>query len=264
MISVTLIVKDGARRLHEVLEALRPFPEVLLLDTGSTDATLEIAATFPNVRITHAPFTGFGQLRNLAADRASHPWILAIDADEVVSPALCQEILSLNLKEELLYALPFHNFFNGKRITGCGWGGRTHIRLYNRTQTRFSEAAVHEGVEARGLQILTLTHPVLHTPYESLSDFLIKMERYSTLFAKQYCGRKTSSPLHALAHGLWAGFKSFFVKKGCLLGYEGFVISVYNGHTAFYKYLKLYESNTHRAHVPPDREREACERPEAF
>lgn len=94
-----------------------------------------------------------------------------------------------------------------------------------------------------GLVEMTLKHPIHHYPYDSISDFLVKMERYSSLFAEQYCQKRKSSPLIALFHGCGAFVKSFFLKKGFLGGFEGFMISVYNGHTAFYKYLKLYQAN---------------------
>lgn len=243
MISTTLIVKNGERKLKEVLYALRFFNEILLLDTGSTDKTIEIATSFPNVTIRSALFRGFGHAHNLAAAWAKHDWILSIDSDEIVSEELSKEILSLALDPETIYALPFHNYFNGKWIRYCGWYPETHVRLYNKKITSFSEDQVHEKVMEKGLTKKILSHPVIHFPYEGVNDFLIKMERYSSLFALQNQGKKNSSLFKALIHGSWAFIKSFILKWGFLGGYEGFLISVYNGHTAFYKYLKLREAN---------------------
>lgn len=243
MISATIIVKNGERRLKEVLQALRHFDEVILYDTGSTDQTLAIAQMFPNVVIYQETFDGFGPAHNAAAALAKHEWILSIDADEVLSEELAQEILKTALKSQTVYALPFHNYYNGKHIKWCGWYPESHIRLYNKKETAFSKAMVHEGVIKNGLQELSFTHPVRHYSYDSISDFLTKMERYSTLFAKQYRHKRKSSPLIAFQHGIVAFFKSYFLKKGFLGGFEGFLISAYNGHTAFYKYLKLYQEN---------------------
>jgi glycosyltransferase involved in cell wall biosynthesis len=243
MISVTILVKNGERRIRDVLEALLPFNEVLVYDTGSSDTTLKIAENFSNVSIYQRKFIGFGPSHNLAAQLATNDWILSIDADEVLSSELTQEILNLKLNPECVYALPFYNFYNGKQIKWCGWYPERHIRLYHRKQTSFSEAMVHEGVILGALKEIVLNHPVYHYPYDSLSDFLVKMERYSSLFAEQNHLKKKSSPLVAIWHAVAAFFKSFFIKKGCFGGYEGFLISAYNAHTAFYKYLKLYQAN---------------------
>ncbi len=243
MISVTILVKNGARRLKEVLSALEPFDDVVVYDSGSTDSSLEIARSFSNVRIFQKDFIGFGPTHNSAAALAKHDWILSIDADEVLSPQLVKEIKGLSLRDEAVYSLPFHNFFNGKLIKWCGWYPESHVRLYHKKRTAFTEAMVHEGVETEGLQIVPLQYPLSHYPYDTISDFLIKMERYSTLFAEQYRYRRKSSPATALLHGASAFFKSYILKRGFLGGYEGLLISAYNGHTAFYKYLKLYQAN---------------------
>ncbi|MCB1083253.1 MAG: glycosyltransferase family 2 protein, partial [Simkania sp.] len=95
MITVTILTKNNEETLGSVLESAKDFDEVVLLDTGSTDATLEIAGLYPNVKIFHSPFIGFGPLHNLATDHASNDWILSLDSDEVLTPELAQEILSL-------------------------------------------------------------------------------------------------------------------------------------------------------------------------
>jgi glycosyltransferase involved in cell wall biosynthesis len=242
-ISGTILVKNGARRLDEVIKALSCCDEIVLYDTGSTDDTLLIAQQYPHLSIYRKPFNGFGPCHNEAARLAKHDWILSIDADEVLSSALAQEIAHIHLDPQTVYSLPFQNYYNGKVIKWCGWYPERHIRLYNRKSTAFSEALVHEGVISSHLRVVALQQPLLHYPYESLSDFLIKMERYSTLFAEQHYKKKRVSPWTAVIHGAAAFFKSFFLKKGFLGGYEGFLISAYNGHTAFYKYLKLFQAN---------------------
>lgn len=243
MISVTILVKNGQRHIYEVLAALSRFDEVIVLDTGSTDNTMEIAQGFANVRLHQSPFIGFGPSHNLASSLASHDWILSIDADEIASNELVDEIFALSLQEKSIYTLSRHNFFRGKFIKGCGWYPDCPVRLYNRKHTAFSNAQVHEAVIATGMTKLALKHPLYHYPYNSISDFLAKMQSYSTLFAEQYQGKRPSSLTRAVAHGLFAFFKSYILKRGLFLGQEGFIISLYNGHTAYYKYLKLQELN---------------------
>ncbi|MCH9626771.1 MAG: hypothetical protein S4CHLAM2_03990 [Chlamydiales bacterium] len=243
MISVTILVKNGERCLKEVLDSLQKFDEIVVYDTGSTDDTLTLAKSYPNVRIIQQPFTGFGPDHNAAAAQAQHDWILSIDADEVLSEELANEILSTSLDPHTVYSLPRHNYYNGRHIKWCGWHPESVIRLYNKQITAFSEAMVHEKVEDKGLKKMRFFQPLRHYSYASVSDFLQKMEHYSTLFAQQYQHKRKSSPLTAYLHGMTAFFKSFILKRGFLGGYEGFLISAYNGHTAFYKYLKLYEAN---------------------
>ncbi len=243
MISVTILVKNGERYLKEVLSALDRFDEVIVVDTGSQDKTIEIAKSFKNVHLHERPLTGFGPTHNIASSLAKHDWILSIDADEVASQALVDEILSLSLDENTVYRVPRKNFFRNKWINGCGWDNDMPLRMYNRTKSRFTDALVHESIETKGMSISTLKSYLSHYPYEKIGDFLAKMQSYSTLFAEQNRGKKQSSLFKAINHGLFAFFKSYLLKRGILLGQEGFIISLYNGHSAYYKYLKLQEYN---------------------
>lgn len=243
MISVTILTKNSQNYLREVLEALRSFPEVVIYDTGSKDETLDIAKNFSNVTIYEAPFEGFGPSHNKASALAKYEWILSIDSDEIVTEEMAHEIWRGKLDPACVYSFPRHNWYNGKFIKWCGWYPDRQIRLYHRSQTRFSDAQVHEAVITDGMKIVQMESPIKHYSYACMADFLTKMQTYSCLFAKQNVGKKHSSPLKAISHGCFAFFKSYILKKGILGGYEGFVISAYNAHTAFYKYIKLYEYN---------------------
>ena len=243
MITVCILAKNSECTLAATLTSLIRFPEILLLDTGSTDQTIAIARNFPNVRVHETLFTGFGNLRNQAAALASNDWILAIDSDEVVSPLLSDEILSLSLDSTCVYEINFHNYYNGKRIIGCGWHPESHVRLYHRKSTQFSQSALHEGILTQQVRVVPLQHPIIHTPYRSVSDFLAKMQHYSDLFAQEHCGKRRSSFAKAMVHSFAAFFRSYFLQYGFLCGREGFIISWYNANVAFYKYLKLSEAN---------------------
>lgn len=242
-ITATILTKNSEKYLKEVLNALTSFDEVVILDNGSEDQTLEIAKTFPNVSIHITPFLGFGKMHNLCAKLSKNDWIFSIDSDEIPTKQLIHEINSCTLDPNFVYSFPRHNYYRGKFIKWCGWYPERVIRLYNRRKTRFSDAEVHEKILSENLQEYRLINPIRHYPYSNIADFLKKMQHYSELFAKQYQYKKKSSPLIAIGHGFHAFFKSYLIKKGFLGGFEGFLISLYNGHTAFYKYLKLYESN---------------------
>ena len=119
MISAIVLTKNSAKTLEATLRSLSPFADVVVYDTGSEDDTLQIARTFPYVRIEQGPFLGFGATHNEAAKRALFDWILSIDSDEVVSQQLCQEILSLSLDPRAVYQIYRRNFFNGKETCIC-------------------------------------------------------------------------------------------------------------------------------------------------
>lgn len=242
-ISVTVLAKNSQKYIKEVLKALSPFGEVILYDTGSTDSTMDIAQTFPNVRVIRAQFAGFGPTHNMASAAAKNNWILSVDSDEIVTPEMVKAIAAEALENKAVYSFPRHNYFNGKFIKWCGWYPDRQIRLYNSTQTKFSNDQVHEAIISEGMRTVSLNAPFIHYSYESIEDFLSKMQSYSTLFANQYQGKRKSSLMKALSHGAFAFFKSYIIKRGFLGGYEGYVISAYNGHTAYYKYLKLHEAN---------------------
>ena len=247
-ISATIITKNSAAHLDEVLAALHWCAEVVVLDTGSTDETMAMAQRHPNVQLyqLEGAFPGFGLAHRQAVTLARHDWILSVDSDEVVSEALAAEIAALPLDPRIVYALPFHNYFNGRRITSCGWHPDRHERLFHRRTTNFCVSAVHERVQTENLFVRRLRHPVRHYSYGTIDDFLRKTRAYSRLFALQQAGRTNAGPVKALVRGLWAFFKSYILQRGCLQGGEGFVISAFKGQLVFWKYLYLQEANRHR------------------
>lgn len=242
MISVTILTKNSEGTLQEVLESLKSFDEVLVADTGSKDNTETVAKSFKNVRFISIPFEGFGKSHNAASDIAKHDWILSVDSDEVMTPTLLKEIESLSLNPDFAYSMPRENHYKGTIVKSCGWYPDRVVRLYNKKRTQFSNRMVHEAVELTNVREKKLNHPLKHTPYRSVADFLDKMQRYSDLFVEQNRGKKRANRFTAFFHGLYGFFKSYILQKGILQGGVGFEISFYNGATAFYKYLKLTET----------------------
>ena len=132
MISITILTKNSEEVLEKTLESTVAFSEVVLLDTGSTDGTLEIARKFHNVKIFNAPFQGFGKTHNVATSFASNDWVFSLDSDEVLSKELVQELLNKELDSQCVYAVRRRNFLYGKEIKGCsGWNPDWVLRLYN-------------------------------------------------------------------------------------------------------------------------------------
>ncbi|NGX34892.1 MAG: putative glycosyltransferase EpsH [Candidatus Anoxychlamydiales bacterium] len=245
MISVVMLCKNSSETLKKVLDELKDFDEVILLDTGSTDNSLDIAKSFKNVNVNvkvfSKKFSGFGNLRNEGAKLSKNDWILALDTDEVLSENLKNEILNTPLDPDCIYGFYFHNFYNDKLIKCCGWHNEKHLRLYNKNKTSFSKNLVHEKILEKNLNQKYLNGYVSHFSYRKIDDFLQKMSTYTSLFAEQNKNKKKSSLSKAILHGFFAFFKSYILKKGFLAKKEGFIISIYNANVAFYKYLKLYE-----------------------
>lgn len=242
-ISATILLKGTPNHLEAVIQALRGLDEVLIYDNGADKAALVVCKKFPNARIVKGDFFGFGKTHNLASELAANDWILSIDSDEVASTELIEEIRNLSLDDRTVYSVPRRNFYRGHWVRGCGWWPDKAFRLYNKKTTQFSNAKVHESIETKDLKIVSLRACLNHYSYDSVSDFLTKMQSYSNLFAEEWKGRKKSSPCKAALHAGFAFFKSYILKGGIRDGYSGFLISAYNGHTAFYKYMKLYEIN---------------------
>lgn len=241
MISVTVLTKNSEKHLKKVLDSLKAFDDVVVYDTGSSDSTMDIARTYSNVRLVEGPFEGFGLTHNQASSVAKYDWVLSIDSDEVLSVELVEEIKALKLNPKSVYSVPRNNYYNGKWIRWCGWYPDRVYRLYNRLSTSFCDSQVHETVITKDLNTVSLKHPLVHYPYENISDFIDKMQRYSELFANQNAGVKNATLATAIGHGSFAFFKSYILKRGFLGGKEGWIISSYNAITAYYKYLKLAE-----------------------
>jgi glycosyltransferase involved in cell wall biosynthesis len=241
-ISVVIIVKNGARTLKRCLESLCEFEEVIVYNNGSTDDTAAVAASFENVRLIEGAFIGFGPTKNEAAEYAVHDWILSLDADEVMSPELAKEIGSLELDSQRVYTLLRKNFYKTTEISHC-WGADEIVRLYNRKTTCYSDKAVHEHILTEGMVNQKLFHSFSHYPYQSISEFVLKADRYSTLFAEDNVGKKRSSPAKAFFNGLYSFFRTYILKRGFLDGYAGLIIAFSHMATNFYKYMKLYEMN---------------------
>lgn len=245
-ISAVILTKNSERLIREVLEALAKLDEVVILDNGSNDKTIEIAKTFNNTTILYNDFIGFGELKAIGSKMAKNNWILTIDSDEIASNELIDEILNINLIEDTCYTYDVKNYFNNKHIYSCGWGNDRCIGLYNKKYYEFNRAKVHEKIEPinnNNYKILDLKYYISHYPYENIESFLNKMQKYSSLYAADNKNKKNSSIPKAITHSLFTFFKSYILKRGFMQGYEGFIISAYNSQSTFWKYIKLYEAN---------------------
>lgn len=242
-VSAVMIVKNGVRTIRRSLESLKEFDDVVVYDNGSVDETLSIVREYPNVHLIEGNFDGFGTTKNRAASFAKHDWILIIDSDEVVDEELLHALKTKPLDPKSIYIVNFLAYYKEIQIKHCGWNNQKIRRLYNKNVTRFNHNAVHENIIDEGMKKESIEGNMKHYSYMSISDFIVKLDRYSTLFANDNVGQKSSSPLKAFFNGLYSFFRTYILKRGFLDGYAGLIISFSHMATNFYKYIKLYEMN---------------------
>ena len=241
-ISCVIIVKDAQNTIADVLNALKPFNDVVLYINNSTDKTKDIAKKYKNVTIIDGIFNGFGITKNEASKYTKNSWILSLDADEVISEEFIQNLKKIDLDKNNLYTIDRVNYYKKAPIKHC-WGNDIIVRIYNKDITNFTDTKVHEKIIKKNLNIIHIKGEVKHYPYSNISDFIIKLDRYSTIFAQDNVGKKSSSPLKAILNAYFSFFKTYFLKKGFLDGYAGLIIAFSHMATNFYKYMKLYELN---------------------
>ncbi len=242
-ISVVMITKNAERKLEQCLISLSAFDEVVIYDNGSTDKTLEIAKSFENVKVFEGEFFGFGETKKYASTLASHDWVFSLDADEVMSVELVKELQSKTLHADTCYEVRRDNYYRGKHVKCCGWYPEYIVRLYHRTKTNFSDAKVHETIQTKSMKIEKLLHPIRHYSFDSVADFLVKIQSYSEIYANDKQGKKQVSVLAGVGRGLFAFIKSYFFRKGIFCGFEGFTIAFFHGLGTTVKYIKLHEKN---------------------
>jgi glycosyltransferase involved in cell wall biosynthesis len=243
-ISAVIIVKNGAKTIKKTLDSLYAFDDVVVYDNGSTDNTAQIVLGYTNVSFHKGEFLGFGATKNLAASFAKHDWILIVDSDEVVDAPLLATLQTKRLSCDTIYILNFKAFYKGIQVKHCGWNDQKIQRLYNKSITRFNANHVHENIIDTGMKKELLSPGNMeHYSYMSISEFIIKADRYSTLYANDNFLKKSSSPAKAFLNGGYSFFRTYILKRGFLDGYVGLVIAFSHMVTNFYKYIKLYEKN---------------------
>lgn len=241
-ISVVILTKNSSKYLKQVLNAVIAFDEIVILDNGSTDDTMSVAKIFDNVVVYEHEFIGFGPLKNYAASLAKNDWVLSLDSDEILTKEFIDSLKNRHLDPQSVYTIERINYYKDKKIQYC-WNNDIIVRLYNKNSTKFNNRHVHEGIESNGLKVELLNGNIKHYSYSSISEFIVKADMYSTLFAEQNVGKSKSSPMKAIGHALFAFIKTYILKRGFLDGYIGLIISYTQASEKFYKYMKLYEKN---------------------
>jgi glycosyltransferase involved in cell wall biosynthesis len=240
-ISATVIVRNEEKNISDCLKSLDFADEIVVVDSGSSDRTKEICCSHPKVRFYERTWEGFGRQKNMAADLAVNDWILNVDADERVTTEMLSAMRSADLLNYAGFRVARRNFFAGRWVRYCGWYPDYNIRFYDRGRGRFSDRSVHESVECSG-QVGTLQGDLLHYTYEGISDYLQRMDRYSSLAAEEIVksGRNPGT-CSLLLRPAFTFFKMYLLKLGIFEGYLGFQLSILYSMYTFAKYAKALE-----------------------
>lgn len=225
----------------ECLSSVKWADEIVVIDSGSTDRTVEICRAFGAKVDIAKDWQGFGKQKNRALALANHEWVLSIDADERVSEPLRLELEKTinSAAQNTAFQIPRSSSFCGQFINHSGWTPDYVTRLFRRGEAVFSEDIVHERLITK-CQIKQLSSPLIHLSYDNLEDVLLKLNRYSGDGATVLMSKnKHSGLLNAVLRALWAFVRTYILRLGILDGRMGFILAVYNAETTYYKYLKL-------------------------
>ena len=242
-LSVILITRNEEANLEDCLASLDGIAQQLVVvDANSSDRTVEIAQNYGATIAQPSDWPGFGPQKNRALELATGDWILSLDADERLTPALKSEILTAIHHNAHIdcFAIPRLSWYCGRFIRHSGWSPDYVNRLFKRGTARFSEDLVHERLIPSGA-VAKLENPLLHYSFMNYSQVLEKLERYSTASAEQaFAKGKTATPLKAVLHGAWAFMRTYIVRAGFLDGPQGFTLAMSNAQGTYYRYIKLW------------------------
>jgi glycosyltransferase involved in cell wall biosynthesis len=241
-VSATLITYNEERNISAALQSLAWADEIVVVDSGSTDATVEICRQTTD-RIFSRKWTGYADQKNYAVEKARNNWIFSLDGDERVSVELQNEIKSMSSFDTIYagFRVPRVAFFMGRWIRHGDWYPDYQLRLYNRQKGKWQGGRVHESVKLEG-PTGYLKGEIQHYLYNTLSDYLRRLDTYSSLAALDYGERgKNTNAWKLLAHPSVTFVKAYLAKGGILDGTPGLMVAIMGTISVFFKYAKLYE-----------------------
>jgi glycosyltransferase involved in cell wall biosynthesis len=241
-LGIAIITFNAQARLAQCLASVSFADDIVVVDGGSTDATVAIAQAHRARVIEARDWPGFGPQKNRALDALATDWVLSIDADEIVSPELAASIrAALAAPRADVYAVDRLSSFCGAWVKHSGWYPDWIARLFKRGAARFSDDLVHERLVLRTERpVARLDGRLMHYSYEDFEAVLRKLDAYSTAGARQrHAAGKRGGFGIALSRGAWAFVRTYVLRRGFLDGKTGFMIALFNAQTVYYRFLKL-------------------------
>lgn len=244
-VSAVIVTKNEEKNIRDALESVKDFEDIVVVDSVSEDKTTEICREYTN-RVFQHEWQGYAKHKQMAVDYAEKPWVLILDADERVTPELKSEIME-EIKSSGFggFYIPRKNFFLGKWIRHSGWWPDHTLRLFRKDLSYVEQREVHEKVLVNG-SVGYLKNPLEHYTYRTISDYIKKMENYSTLSAKEMLSKNPqpsslSLTLKIIMSPIFTFLKMFFLKQGFRDGVHGFMLAVLYSFYTFLKYAKVWE-----------------------
>jgi glycosyltransferase involved in cell wall biosynthesis len=242
-LAVAIITKNEEENIQSCLQSISFAEQIVIVDSGSTDATLSIASAF-GCEIYSEEWCGFGPQKQLAIEKCNQPWILVLDADERIPPDtadIIKKIVTDSNIKEAGFSFPRKNYFQGRWIKHAGWWPDRIIRLFRKEAGRMTTAIVHESVEVQGT-VGALDVPIEHFTESHLSKIIQKIDKYSTLGAEAaFREGKRSSTGGAFMRAFFTFVQDYFFRLGILDGMPGLTLAVTDSVNKFFKYAKLSE-----------------------
>ncbi|MDY4011281.1 MAG: glycosyltransferase family 2 protein [Fusobacterium gastrosuis] len=251
-LTVSIITLNEEKNLARTLESVKKFAdEIVIVDSGSTDKTEEIAKNF-NAKFYFQKWLGYGPQRNKAIELASSEWVLNIDADEEISEELAKKIADIkddkNDKIDV-FKINFMSVCFGKKIKHGGWSNSYRIRLFKKNSGRFNENNVHEEFITNS-HIGKINEYILHHSYSDLEDYFTKFNKYTTLGAIEYYKKnKKASLVSIVLNPIYKFIRMYFFRLGFLDGLEGFILAITSSLYTMVKYYKLKEIYGNNAYI---------------
>lgn len=251
-LTVSIITLNEERNLARTLESVKSFAdEIVIVDSGSTDKTEEIAKNF-NAKFYFQKWLGYGSQRNKAIDLATSEWVLNIDADEEISPDLACEIKKIKENKNSKYEVYKINFMSvcfGKKIKYGGWSNSYRIRLFKKSAGRFNKNNVHEEFICKG-EVGKIKQYIYHHSYSDLADYFEKFNKYTTLGAIEYYYKNKKANLFSIVFSPVFKFLRMYVfRLGFLDGLEGFLLATTSSLYTMVKYYKLREIYKNKSYI---------------
>ena len=249
-LSVAIITLNEEKNLERTLKSVQDFAdEIVIVDSGSTDRTEEIAKKF-GAKFVYQKWLGYGPQRNMAIDLSSSDWVLNIDADEEISEELARKIKAIKGNSRAkVYKINFMSVCFGKKIKHGGWSNSYRIRLFKKDAGRFNENAVHEEFITKE-EVSKLNEYIYHHSYSDLADYLRKFNKYTTLGAVEYHYKnKKAGIISIVLSPLYKFIRMYIFRLGFLDGIEGFLLAILSALYTMVKYYKLREIYKNKSYV---------------
>ena len=251
-LSVVIVTLNEEANLARTLPSVAGLAdEIVVLDSGSTDRTREVAESF-HAKFFSEPWKGFAAQKNSALEKATGEWVLSLDADEEVEPALAEEIRSVLAANPSVagFFVPRKNFFLGRWIRHGGFYPDPKLRLFRRAAGKFEDRLVHEDIKLDGTTA-RLQHHLLHHAYPTLTSYIEHMNRYSSLGAEMAAGKRPRgfSLIDIALRPKLTFLYNYVLRGGFLDGREGLLLHAYHATYVSWKYAKAWELSRAKSNV---------------